>query len=208
MRVWSSICSAAFYLFLRLHLYRLKSIFFIWLLERERYVQYSVSVYRSLEDLCFALKRLQYTGDSWRSLFDAFSSPQRVEYLINHKTGEAAGDVDCDEFSRYIAEAVRVSKSIGYLPEVDDPLVLTVSWLQRNGVPGGHNVCLMKFPKEPPHRRWAYMDYGMPIHFPSVEGVVAGIVSRYNAKHGGGGALLGWAFTDSETLKPLKVVRA
>lgn len=190
--LWILLCRVGVWLYLATHLYRVKS----WLYRKlfEHGVKwYPVQTHRDLDALAATLRKMNWTADGWRQLWDAISYPGAVQARMDSGNFDVG---DCDEFAIYIAAVVKKSR----IPGVTNPRLLTVVWQEKDGTLGGHNVCLLEFQGAPDDQRHGYMDYGMPRRYASVEGCVQGVLQRYR-----GETCLGWAISDAETLAPLEV---
>ena len=191
LRIWVWLCRVAMWLHMRLDLYRWKSAAYRALFER-RFAAYPLRPYRSFRELAAFLRSLTWVSDGWRQLWDAISYPGKVEYV---GSGGDRRVGDCDEFAIYAAVAVSRSVEEGVFTPEAKTWLLTVTWL-KGFKPGGHNVCLLEIPTEPPHRRYAYMDYGMPVYFGAVPAVVRGVLARYTDR----AVCIGWTLSNPETL--------
>jgi hypothetical protein len=195
LNIWTFICRLGMWLHMRLDLYRIKSNLYRAIFERQ-YRDYPLTTYSTFGELAAFLRTLIWTADSWTQLWDAISYAGKVE-AIGYRGDRRVGD--CDEFAIYAAEAIRLSVQAGKFHVRAETKMLTVTWLE-GAVPGGHNVCFLELPDEPAHRRYAYMDYGMPIYFASPVAVVRGVLQRYTAN----GVCIGWTLSDSATLRMLE----
>jgi hypothetical protein len=189
--LWIIVCKLACYVFLRWHIYRVKSNVYRSLFEK-KLEWYPVAPHRDLEALAATLRKCIWTADGPKQLWDAISFPGAVQARIDSGDWHIG---DCDEFAIYICAVILKS----HIPGVADPKLLTVTWQEKDGTLGGHNVCLMRFPGAPAETAWGYMDYGMPRRFASPHDCVTGILHRY-----GGEICLGWSISDPETLRPLE----
>lgn len=195
LNLWASACRIAVMLHMRLDLYRIKSTLYrhVW---ETQYRDYPVRTYRSFKELAVFLRTLTWVADSWKQMWDAISYPGKVEYVGtvgDRKVG------DCDEFAIYACTAVNQSVKSGKFDTLASARLLTITWLEKY-TPGGHNVCLLELPQELPSRRYAYMDYGMPVYFSTVPAVVRGVLDRYT----NAGVCIGWTISDSDTLHVLE----
>lgn len=162
-----------------------------WIWERK--TQAPLRRYSSIPELVKAIQSLKWRADTWRELWDAVSSIGAIQWRMWYDPEKAIGD--CDEFGRYSACVIRLEKALGSkwidLDKIDTSFLLTVMWKERSY--SGHNVCLIRYTDG----TWAYMDYGFPSHpRQEIKGVVREILHRYAPD----GELVGYAFSDPDTL--------
>jgi hypothetical protein len=190
------------YLYLSSGLYGLWSRIYRTLFEY-RYRNLQLTTYERYEDLVAAVRKLIWKADSWQQLWDAISRPQRVEYVLNWQVDKRVGD--CDEFAIY--EVATLNKSLKEGVFIGDfdlewAALLTVTWVDKAGKYGGHNVCLLIKDLEY-SSGYAYMDYGMPSRTRNtIREVVIDVLNRYAPE----GDLLMWGVS-SEDLRPMLVGR-
>lgn len=164
------------YLFLALRLYAIKSWLYRAIFER-RYRNIQLSTYQRYEDLVDVIRTLQWTADGPKELWDAISSPEKVEYVARYSEDKRAGD--CDEFAIYIVATLNRSLAEGKFvgdPTLQGARFMTVTWMDKDGKYGGHNVALLIRDQG----MYSYMDYGMPStprH--GVKEVVQDVMDRY-----------------------------
>jgi hypothetical protein len=190
------------YLYLSLGIYGLWSRLYRAVAEW-RYRNLEISTYDSYESLVAAVRKLIWKADSWEQLWDAVSLPQRVEYVLNWQADKRVGD--CDEFAIYqvaaLNKSLKTGKFIGDF-DLEWAAMLTVTWVDKDGKYGGHNVCLLVKDLEY-SSGYAYMDYGMPSKTRNtIREVVIDVLNRYAPA----GDLLIWGVSD-ENLHPLLVGR-
>lgn len=109
---------------------------------------------------------------------------------------------NCDDFASYEAQVFteQFQGSKWQNLTVFGAEILTVMW--RGEKYGGHNVCLIKFLDGKSKTFYCYMDYGWPSKIRStVQEVVKDVMDRYAPT----AVSLGWARTETTTLKPLEV---
>lgn len=133
------------------------------------------------EEIVPYLNGMVWRPDSWIDAGDAICSPQMVWYRyinhLDHKIG------DCDEFAIFLSNVI--AKSIDekkWTAPIDSPALLTVTWIQPDGVGSGHNVCLLRRTHRiglKLYEEWGYMDYGKPLWAGTKERVVSAIRHRY-----------------------------
>jgi len=175
-------------------MYRIHSTIYrtIW---EHNYKNTPITIYKNVDDIVAFIKTLIWTADSWKQLFDAISYPGTVEcigYYGNKKIG------DCDEFAIYIATALEKSIENKYITHISNPKLLTVTWIEPDGRPAGHNVCLFSYPDT---KSYGYMDYGYPIDKPTIKEIVDIIIQRYTP----GSVCIVWAISDPRTLRPEQI---
>jgi len=125
----------SFLMFTRL--YFLWSRFYRWLYHR-KYKNYTVSADLKPGTATAMAKKLTWTKDGKRELWDAVGSPHWVAYCISEVSKgrpQPKGALDCDEFAVWCAASIR--------PEYH-PKVISVSWMSDKKRTGGHNLCLFE----------------------------------------------------------------
>jgi hypothetical protein len=144
-RIWYWLVRFGCWLVLDLRLYYLWSRFGQWLFER-KYVGKAIRLYKDEEELQKVMDKWVWRRDPFWQFNDMISCAAKVEALAD--AGESVGD--CDDFSIYagralenICEASGNTTIAGKL--VNDISLLTVPWLEKNGVVGGHNVCVFRY---------------------------------------------------------------
>lgn len=198
-KIKSSIGSIVSYLFVK-YVYRYWSKLYQFLWERE-FSQYGIRIYNNLDELVQVIQTCKWVSDGWKQLGDAFSSPEKVQYIIDNYEDKSIGD--CDDFACYITNAIHTAfynKKLPFLLQnktmVLDANILTVMWCDPTNGFGGHNVCLLNSYNKIDRRLYlSYMDYGYPRYQKeSKEKIVEAVVSSYapNAK------CLGWAIHDKD----------
>ncbi len=140
-------------------------------------------VFKNIEEILPFLRGFVWRADSWIDLGDAMCTPEMVWYRylnnVDHKIG------DCDEFACFLSNVIQKSieenvwKSI-----IEDPDIMTVMWLDPDGRPQGHNVCLLRLGP-----CYGYMDYDTPKWCGGKVQVVQAVLKNY----GRGSNLIGWA---------------
>lgn len=153
-----------FYLYVQLRIYKYWSKLYRLIWER-KYRNVALPVYHDIQQLVNFISTLTWVADGPKELFDAVSSPQKVEWigrLGDRKVG------DCDEFAIYITNALSLNKEIGTLQPfagifpIKEVYFMTVPWAKgRDGKAGGHNVCLIEWALSV-GTGFSYMDYGFP----------------------------------------------
>jgi len=164
-RLWYWVCVFFAYWYLRLRIYKYWSLVYRRIYESQ-YDGVPIAVYPDLQALATFVAGQRWEKDSWRELFDAVSSPNKVQ--ARWLGEEAVGGNDCDEFAIYLTAAIRKSLAYGRMQDdgVKQTYFFTVTWFEPGkgllGKPRGHNVCLLEYPSQGRPSRWAFMDYGMP----------------------------------------------
>lgn len=186
-------------------LYRL-----IW---EHKYSTVALQSYRNFTDLVAIMRTCVWTADGWKQIWDAFSYPGKVQFIIN-TDGPKPKIGDCDEFAIYLANVLEQSSTLGGHENgrfvldtyegmmVERARVLTVSWVKQDGKYGGHNVCLIDFfdlkskhhPLTGPDY-YAFMDYD----YPNVMQVdLRGVIEQVMNKYAPGGTCIAWAIHDKD----------
>lgn len=183
-------------LYLGLRIYSIWSFIYRFLFER-RFNQIPLSRFATLDAAHKKVIKMKWTSDSWKQLFDAVSSPQKVEAIVDGTEPQPAHGTDCDEFAIYLANTIDASLIDPTVPlqasepDLHEATMMTVTWVDKNGKYGGHNVCLLEYRKDSGEVEYRYMDYGLPNPPKLNPGEVAEmIVDRYAS---GGGTLLAYA---------------
>lgn len=142
-----------------------------------------IPTYRTIRDICLFTAGFKYRADSVKELWDAISSPEKVQVT---KEG------DCDEIALYVTNVI--DKSIWYLTldrahNITGTKFMTVTWLGKDGF-GGHNVCLIEYS----YGTYSFMDYFYPYNpRPKIEEVVRQVIDIYG---GNDAECLGWFLHD------------
>lgn len=193
-RAWRWLCAVAVQLFIKLHLYKLKSQLYRALFER-KYRDVKIGVVARLARIPPIIDHgKKWRADGWRELFDAVSSPQRCQQIFLGLAPVPRSGLDCDEHAIYVAAVLKESLEAGLCGEdgVANPRFFTVVWMDpKTWKPYGHNVCLLEVPQPgkyfPMH---CYMDYGLPSQaVQSISDVAAQVVAHYAP----GAEVLVWA---------------
>lgn len=159
LAVWRWLASVGTWLFLVCHGYRFKSWLHRIIFDR-KYRDTPITVYPTLAELHAWIDKQQWVKDGLDSLYDAVCTPQKVQAVGqgDHKIG------DCDEFAIYTTAAIEKALALGQMKEknIANPRFFTVTWMEKNGAPDGHNVCLLERPQPGGGVKYSYMDYYMP----------------------------------------------
>jgi hypothetical protein len=84
------------------------------------------------------LKRLRWSPDTWKELWDACGSPQRVQSELNDLAGGKPWpymQMDCDDFAIWAANVI--DKNFY-------PRIYTFSWISQDDQIQGHAMCLCR----------------------------------------------------------------
>lgn len=163
INVWAAIARFFTFLYLRLHGYQLWSYLYRFVWER-KYKSVKIHRFERLALLVDFIRLQKWKADSWKEMFDAVSSPEKVQAIGQDASGDHLIG-DCDEFAVYLANAISVSLKAGMMAAdgIANPRFLTITWIdKKTKKAGGHNVCLLEYPSEVGSSLYAYMDYGKP----------------------------------------------
>lgn len=148
-------------LYLR-HVYRRWSRIYRWLWER-KHKDVPLTEYMGFIELAKVVRKKNWVADGPLQLWDAISTPQTAQWLINAQDSKQA--FDCDEFAIYLCNVIWNSMKKGTFndPNLVEVCFMTVTWIvPETGEMGGHNVCGLRW-KYPESEVYGYMDYGMPL---------------------------------------------
>ena len=84
------------------------------------------------------LNKLSWAADSWKELWDACGSPNRIQHELNAMASGkpwSSMQMDCDDFSIWAANVI---KKTFY------PRIFTFSWIAEDGSLRGHAMCLLR----------------------------------------------------------------
>jgi hypothetical protein len=132
------------------------------------------------------LKKLTWTKDGPRELWDAIGSPHWVEYCLDEITRtniQPYGSLDCDEFAVWAACALK---------DEFRPIVFNVFWRNGDGF-GGHHICVFRNISGYYH----IGNWGKVGPFPTQLTAVEDVVKRKDGK------IIGWAMFDPMKLNLL-----
>ena len=157
--IWRWLASVSTLVFLALRGYQIKSAVHRFFYDR-KYRDTPITVYPTLAELHAFIAKQEWVRDGLDSLWDAVCTPQKVQAVGqgDHKVG------DCDEFAIYTTAAVEKALAAGLMKDTNiaNPRFFTVVWMEHNGMPDGHNVCLLERPQPNGTVKYSYMDYHMP----------------------------------------------
>ena len=108
------------------------------LLYHSKYRNVQLEKNMSLTEVENCLGRLRWAPDTWKELWDACGSPQRVQHELDEM---AAGkpwphsQMDCDDFAIWAANTIKASFY---------PRIFTFSWIDEEGALRGHAMCLLR----------------------------------------------------------------
>lgn len=174
------------FLHMQIRWYSFWSKLYRFIYERD-YENVPLTRYSSMRELVSAVRQMQWTADTWKELYDAISSPQKVEYILQHGRQYDGKKLvgDCDEFAIYEANVIAASiKDWKWIDGWDNPRLMSICWVSetdaRNVGFGGHNVCLLRKVGGFDDGKWCYMDYGYPSKpRDTIREVVTDIIYRY-----------------------------
>jgi hypothetical protein len=111
----------------------------------------------NIDELGTYVHSLKWRPDTWRQMWDSFSSPESVQWLADNEPRRLVGD--CEDLAVFSANVV--NRELLDNPEWSTlygwAAVMTIMWMGPDGKFAGHNVCLLST-----QDGWAYMDYGKP----------------------------------------------
>lgn len=163
INVWVFIARLFSFLYLRLHIYRLWSNLYRFIWERS-YKNVQIHKFERLALLVDFIRLQKWKADSWKEMFDAVSSPQKVQAIGQDMAGDHYIG-DCDEFAVYLSNAIAEALAVGLMAEdnLQSPRFLTITWIEKKTWKAtGHNVCLLAHPQAIGGTLYSYMDYGKP----------------------------------------------
>jgi hypothetical protein len=166
--IWRWVASVCTLGFLALRGYQIKSAVHRFFFDR-KYRDTPITVYPTLAELHAWIDQQKWVKDGLTSLWDAVCTPQKVQAVGQGSGPLAKGDKvhevgDCDEFAIYTTAAIEKALALGQMKEknIANPRFFSVVWMERNGMPDGHNVCLLERPQPNGPPKYSYMDYYMP----------------------------------------------
>lgn len=148
-------------LYLR-HVYRRWSRLYRWLWER-KYRDVPLTEYTGFIELARVVRSKNWVADGPRQLWDAISTPQAAQWLIDARDSKQS--FDCDEFAIYLCNVIQRALQKGAFadPNLVEACFFTVTWIvPSTGEMGGHNVCGLRW-NHKGKDVYGYMDYGMPL---------------------------------------------
>jgi hypothetical protein len=128
---------------------------------QSKYNDYQITRYKKYDDLVNVIQSTVWQPDGPKELFDAFSSPHYVQYLIDTSQDKKIGD--CDEYALYLSNAIQDSKQLPLIGHEVITYVLSVVWMNDKGITSGHSVCLLQWVLSDSDCLYSYMDYNHPI---------------------------------------------
>lgn len=160
-----------------LHLYRLKSIVYRLLFERE-FRDVKLSLFHSFQDIAEVIRPDAWRADSWETLFDAVSYPGKAQRVFEG-TLHPTKNFDCDEFAIWLTAVLERCKNAETIEGIKGVAMMSVIWATEGFGINGHNVCL--FARQAGTEFGFYvMDYGMPTGpFLSAAEAARNVVHRY-----------------------------
>lgn len=194
--------SLGIYLYIQLRIYSLWSKLYQFMFQKD--FRAPIELHSGYSSIVNSMRSGKlYKSDGPRELWDAIGHPEYVQWVINK--GEAPMGMDCDEHAIYIVAALNCAIKSGVFVDSTllDAKLLTISWIDKKGKFGGHNVALLRtrvvtfYPYA-----YSFMDYGFPSKAKgSINEIVDDVVHRYG---GLGAKCIGWS-TQDENLKVQKV---
>ena len=160
--------------------------------------------FTSLQELIDWMRGFTWKQDSLTELWDAICTPQKVQAVGR---GDSPHGNDCDEAGIYVSNSIQSMIERGVCPEMKKAYLFTVTWMELNGAPSGHNSCLIEYSDG----TFAFMDYKRPSEkrasIPEVADLVRGTYSGWNSVGHGMAKYVGHVYmvSDPRTLKPIIV---
>lgn len=182
---WLFVCRLFSFLYTRLGLYKAWSLLYRAVWER-KFKGVKISTFASMELLVkFVGGGGRWRGDSWKALWDAISSPQRVQQIFSGVEPQPETDLDCDDYMSFTAAAIEKSLAMGVMvePHLLNVWCLTVMWM-KGWKATGHNVVLLEYySPEEDAVMYAYMDYAGPsVKKKTKQEVVDLVIQKYGGK--------------------------
>jgi len=144
----------------------------------------TLPLFSNIDEIVPLINDFVWRPDSLEDAGDAICSPEMVWYRylldVDHKIG------DCDEFAIFISSVIKKSINAGtWMSVVEDPNLLSTTWMNPDGKVEGHNVCILRV-----GQTYGFMDYGDPVWCGAKERVPLMILNQRAAKNA---TLVGWA---------------
>ena len=181
--IWLFICRLFSFLYMRLSGYKYWSYLYRAVWER-KFRKIPIIIFENLNQLIvFVGGGGRWRKDSWRALFDAVSSPQRVQQIFAGIEPQPETDLDCDDYMSFTAEAIDKSIKAGFMVAegISRVFCFTVMWM-KGWVATGHNVVLLEHLQTDGTFLYSYMDYAGPSVKKSSKAEVAKMVRvRYGS---------------------------
>lgn len=169
-------------------------------LYERKFKDVKLTKYANFTELSKFVGSQTWVADKFKQLWDATSTPQKVQWVADNTPKHEIGD--CDEFAIYSVNVVEDGLSDGTFNDpnlhVQDAYMLTVCWVNQDNKLMGHNVCLLDTGED---LKWRYMDYHMPSVAKATIGEIALLVAA--SFSGLGTKSLGWV----QVTKDLKFVK-
>lgn len=161
---WLFVCRLFSFLYMRLSVYKYWSYLYRAVWER-KFRDVKISTFATIALLVkFVGGGGRWRKDSWRALWDAVSSPQRVQQIFAGVEPQPETDLDCDDYMSFTAAAIDKSLAAGLLAaeHLLNVWCLTVMWME-GWKATGHNVVLLEYySPEEDCVMYSYMDYSGP----------------------------------------------
>lgn len=103
-----------------------------------KYSKVAMSKNLALTEVEASLKKLRWSPDTWKELWDACGSPQRVQHELNELAGGKPwpyAQMDCDDFAVWAANAIDKNFYAR---------IYTFSWIAADDKVQGHAMCLCR----------------------------------------------------------------
>lgn len=161
---WLFVCRLFSFLYMRLSGYKYWSYLYRAVWER-KFRDVKIRTFATIPLLVkFVGGGGHWRKDSWRALWDAVSSPQRVQQIFAGIEPQPTHDLDCDDYMSFTATAIEKSLAAGLMGEdhLKNVWCLTVMWME-GWAATGHNVVLLEYySPEEDCIVYSYMDYDGP----------------------------------------------
>jgi len=183
--VWVFLVRFFSYCHLRFGIFKYWSLFyrFIW---EQKFKNVPIRVFASLNDVVtFIGGGDRWRADSWRTLGDAVSSPERVQQIFAGVEPQPESEFDCDDFMSFTVAAIDKSIKVGLMTEITSVKGLVVTWIVKDTwVSAGHAVTLLEYKQRTDGSTWySYMDYEGPSpKCPNIDAVAEMIRTKYVGK--------------------------
>lgn len=141
-----------------LYVYKIWHKIYTFIYERQ-YKDVAVPLAKTYKDIHNQTRWLTYRSDGFKQLWDAVSSPQRLQHLINNKLIESG--VDCGAWAMYNAHVINQSVKFQVFESISSASFMTLMWLDDKGKAQAHNVTLIGTLNKA-GCTYSYMDYWYP----------------------------------------------
>jgi hypothetical protein len=193
------------YVYLSGGIYRLWSNIHRFLFDR-KWKNVPLPTFGSIPEVVERMREFDWKRDGMSELFDAVCTPQKVEAV--GFDGSSPHGNDCDEEAIWLTNVIHKSLPFKMISEITEAGLIgveffTVTWYERQGRFGGHNVCLLRYVDG-----FKFMDYSYPSRLcKSIDEVADLVIKTYagwdTSGHGTQEAIrVVWCIAD-EKLRPL-----